>query len=159
AIEDVVGHHFSEFVLPEDTEDAGRALDKAARGIDLTDFENRLRASDGGVRWISWHTSKEDDLVYSYGRDITQQKAHAEALAAMEDALRQSQKMEAIGQLTGGIAHDFNNLLTGILGSLQLMQRKAPPGTLADIDRYIAAATTSAQRAASLTQRLLAFSR
>ncbi|WP_421865147.1 histidine kinase dimerization/phospho-acceptor domain-containing protein [Parvibaculum sp.] len=77
----------------------------------------------------------------------------------MEDALRQSQKMEAIGQLTGGIAHDFNNLLTGILGSLEMMQRKAAQGAFADVDRYMAAAATCAHRAASLTQRLLAFSR
>ena len=76
-----------------------------------------------------------------------------------EKALRQAQKMEAVGQLTGGIAHDFNNLLTGIVGSLDLMQRRHHRGEPLDLDRYISAAASSAQRAAALTQRLLAFSR
>jgi PAS domain S-box-containing protein len=76
-----------------------------------------------------------------------------------EDALRQSQKMEAVGQLTGGIAHDFNNLLTGIMGSLELLQRRLSQGRLSEIDRYVMAAQGAAKRAASLTHRLLAFSR
>jgi signal transduction histidine kinase len=76
-----------------------------------------------------------------------------------EEALHQAQKMEAVGQLTGGIAHDFNNLLTGIVGSLDLMQRRHRRGEPLDLDRYINAAVSSAQRAAALTQRLLAFSR
>ena len=76
-----------------------------------------------------------------------------------EEALRQSQKMEAVGQLTGGIAHDFNNLLTGIMGSLELMQARLRQGRLSEIDRYVAAAQGAAKRAASLTHRLLAFSR
>ncbi|MER2268552.1 PAS domain S-box protein [Methylobacterium oxalidis] len=75
------------------------------------------------------------------------------------DALRQSQKMEAVGQLTGGIAHDFNNLLAGISGSLELMQTRMSQGRLKDIDRYLTAAQGAAKRAAALTHRLLAFSR
>lgn len=77
----------------------------------------------------------------------------------VEETLHQAQKMEAVGQLTGGIAHDFNNLLTGIIGSLELMQRRHSAGSSKDDERYINAAVTSAQRAAALTQRLLAFSR
>jgi signal transduction histidine kinase/CheY-like chemotaxis protein len=76
-----------------------------------------------------------------------------------EDALRHAQKMEAVGQLTGGIAHDFNNMLTGIIGSLDLMQRYIANGRSAEIARFAEAAVTSAQRAAALTHRLLAFSR
>ncbi len=76
-----------------------------------------------------------------------------------EEALRQSQKMEAVGQLTGGIAHDFNNLLTGILGAMELMQARLRQGRLSEIDRYVAAAQGAAKRAAALTHRLLAFSR
>jgi signal transduction histidine kinase/CheY-like chemotaxis protein len=76
-----------------------------------------------------------------------------------EEALRQLQKMEAVGQLTGGIAHDFNNLLTGIMGALELMQARLRQGRLGEIDRYVAAAQRAAKRAASLTHRLLAFSR
>jgi signal transduction histidine kinase len=80
-------------------------------------------------------------------------------LMAAEEALRQSQKMEAVGQLTGGLAHDFNNLLTGISGSLQLMQTRLSEGRVNELDRYITAADGAARRAASLTHRLLAFSR
>ena len=76
-----------------------------------------------------------------------------------EEALRQAQKMEAVGQLTGGIAHDFNNLLTGVIGSLDMMQRRVQQGRTGDIERYATAAMTSANRAAALTHRLLAFSR
>ncbi len=80
-------------------------------------------------------------------------------LMRAEDALRQAQKMEAVGQLTGGIAHDFNNMLTGVIGGLHLIQRNIASGRLDRVDRYIEAATTSAQRAAALTSRLLAFGR
>ncbi|POF43516.1 hybrid sensor histidine kinase/response regulator [Pseudomonas laurylsulfativorans] len=76
-----------------------------------------------------------------------------------EDALRHAQKMEAVGQLTGGIAHDFNNMLTGIIGSLDLMQRYIADGRLNEIGRFTEAAVSSANRAAALTHRLLAFSR
>ncbi|WGO95479.1 PAS domain-containing protein [Pseudomonas viciae] len=76
-----------------------------------------------------------------------------------EEALRHAQKMEAVGQLTGGIAHDFNNMLTGILGSLDLMQRYIADGRATEIGRFTEAAVSSANRAAALTHRLLAFSR
>lgn len=79
--------------------------------------------------------------------------------AQAEEALRHAQKMDAIGQLTGGIAHDFNNMLTGVLGALDLIQRRAAAGRVSEIDRYIEAAMTSANRAAALTHRLLAFAR
>jgi signal transduction histidine kinase/TusA-related sulfurtransferase len=79
--------------------------------------------------------------------------------ADVEEALRQAQKMEAVGQLTGGIAHDFNNLLAGILGSLDVIERRLTQGRTEGLDRFIVGAQTSAQRAAALTQRLLAFSR
>ncbi|MCF7200909.1 PAS domain S-box protein [Pseudomonas oligotrophica] len=76
-----------------------------------------------------------------------------------EEALRHAQKMEAIGQLTGGLAHDFNNMLTGVLGALDLIQRRVASGRLGELDRYLDAAVTSANRAAALTHRLLAFAR
>ena len=77
----------------------------------------------------------------------------------IEDALRQSQKMEAVGQLTGGLAHDFNNLLTGIMGSLELLQTRMAQGRVQEFGRYITAAQGAGHRAAALTHRLLAFSR
>ncbi len=90
---------------------------------------------------------------------MTAEKAAAERLRATEEALLQSQKMEAVGQLTGGIAHDFNNLLTGIVGSLDLLQTRLNQGRTDNVARYINAAMTSANRAAALTHRLLAFAR
>jgi len=82
-----------------------------------------------------------------------QERNHAEEL------LRHSQKMEAVGQLTGGIAHDFNNMLTGIIGGLDLIQRYIQSGRHGETQRFIDAAVTSANRAAALTHRLLAFAR
>jgi len=158
-VENVVGQNLDRFVLADDMANTHVALDQAVSGADVTGFENRYVTASGEARWISWHTAQEEGLVYAYGRDVTEQRQAAEALASAESALRQSQKMEAVGQLTGGIAHDFNNLLTGIIGSLEMMQRKSAQGRTADVNRYAAAATTSANRAAALTQRLLAFSR
>ncbi|WPP01978.1 PAS domain-containing protein [Pseudomonas sp. HR96] len=80
-------------------------------------------------------------------------------LTQAHEALRQAQKMEAVGQLTGGIAHDFNNLLAGIIGSLELLDKRLSQGRHEGVERFIKGAQTSAQRAAALTQRLLAFSR
>lgn len=85
--------------------------------------------------------------------------ARSAELMRAEEALRQSQKMEAVGQLTGGLAHDFNNMLAGIVGSLELMQTRMLQGRVGDLDRYIGAAQGAAKRAAALTHRLLAFSR
>ncbi|WP_404712306.1 PAS domain-containing protein [Sphingomonas sp. MMS24-J13] len=158
-VDEVIGHGFAEFLHPDDLQETIAALGNAAAGSDLTSFDNRFFSRDGELRWISWNTTLEDGLVYGYGRDVSEEKRNSAALAAAEDALRQAQKMEAVGQLTGGIAHDFNNLLTGIIGSLEMMQRKAAQGRTADVERYAAAATSSANRAAALTQRLLAFAR
>jgi signal transduction histidine kinase len=86
-------------------------------------------------------------------------RERSDELEQAYEALRQSQKMEAVGQLTGGIAHDFNNLLAGIVGSLDLMQTRISQGRTDSLERYAKAAMSSAQRAAALTHRLLAFSR
>jgi PAS domain S-box-containing protein len=122
-------------------------------------FESRLRHKDGSYRWLSWTGVPDQDHIYAVARDVTAEKAAAERLKATEEALLQSQKMEAVGQLTGGIAHDFNNLLTGIVGSLDLMQTRLDQGRTENVSRYINAAMTSANRAAALTHRLLAFAR
>ena len=86
-------------------------------------------------------------------------EAEMASRARAEAALRQSQKMEAIGHLTGGIAHDFNNMLTGIIGSIDIIRRRIATGRLDGLERYMDAAWQSSQRAAALTHRLLAFSR
>ncbi|MDP4026959.1 PAS domain S-box protein [Methylobacterium sp. NEAU 140] len=91
---------------------------------------------------------------------LEQQVAERTAeLMLAEEQLRQSQKMEAVGQLTGGLAHDFNNLLAGIFGSLELMNTRISQGRLKDVDKYMVAAQGATKRAAALTHRLLAFSR
>ncbi|WP_159997574.1 hybrid sensor histidine kinase/response regulator [Roseomonas sp. 18066] len=104
-----------------------------------------------------------EDRVSSRTAELN--RAHAKVMAEVEqreraeDQLRQAQKMEAVGQLTGGLAHDFNNLLAGITGSLELLQTRMRQGRMAELDRFIATAQQSADRAAALTHRLLAFSR
>ncbi|GAC1332857.1 MAG: hypothetical protein NVSMB20_04790 [Bradyrhizobium sp.] len=103
------------------------ARELAARETTLR-FECRFRHKDGSYRWLSWTGVSDRDHVYAVARDVTAEKAAAERLKATEEALLQSQKMEAVGQLTGGIAHDFNNLLTGIVGSLDLLQTRLDQG-------------------------------
>jgi PAS domain S-box-containing protein len=156
---EVVGRSFREFVWPDDTDMTQSGLEDAAAQRDLTNFENRYRHKDGTPRWISWHTSVEGGLVYAYGRHVTEEKAQQDALHEAEAQLRQSQKMEAVGQLTGGLAHDFNNLLTGITGSLEMVTTRLAQGRIDELERYVAAAQGAARRAAALTHRLLAFSR
>jgi PAS domain S-box-containing protein len=122
-------------------------------------FELRLCSHDGATRAISWSAVAADDLLQAVGRDVTAEREAEAALQNAEEALRQSQKMEAIGQLTGGIAHDFNNLLTGIIGSMDMMKRRIAAERYGDVERFMNAAVVSAERAAALTHRLLAFAR
>ncbi|WP_347263964.1 hybrid sensor histidine kinase/response regulator [Nitrobacter sp.] len=144
---------------PEDIVKTRVEVRRLARGKATVRFENRLRHKDGSYRWLSWTAVPDQNLIYAVARDVTAEKVAAERLRAAEEALRQSQKMEAVGQLTGGIAHDFNNLLTGIVGSLDLLQTHIKQGRTDRADRYIEAAMASANRAAALTHRLLAFAR
>ncbi len=123
-------------------DDEGRAMRMIGAMLDLTDrkrAENELR-----------------ELNETLETRVSERTAD---LMAAQEALRQAQKMEAVGQLTGGLAHDFNNLLTGISGSLEMMQIRIAQGRTADVERYVGAAQGAARRAAALTHRLLAFSR
>ncbi|WCS28593.1 PAS domain-containing protein (plasmid) [Methylobacterium sp. NMS14P] len=150
---------FLDFVHPDDIAATVAAAEGLARGQAQLTFENRYLHKDGGHVWLSWNAVPRDGLIYASVRDVTETKRQAEALARTEEALRQSQKMEAVGQLTGGLAHDFNNLLAGISGSLELMQTRMGQGRMGDLDRYMTVAQGAAKRAAALTHRLLAFSR
>jgi PAS domain S-box-containing protein len=157
--DELVGTNLIDFVHPDDlgrTAEGGRQL---AEGRSQARFDNRYRHRDGSYRWITWAARPGETVINAVGRDFTAERERADALAAAEEALRQSQKMEAVGQLTGGIAHDFNNLLAGISGSLELIQTRLAQGRLKDVDRYINAAQGASKRAAALTHRLLAFSR
>ena len=115
--------------------------------------ERALRELNDNLETIV--TERTSQLVES------NQKVVAEILQreTVEQQLRQSQKMEAVGQLTGGIAHDFNNLLAIITGSLQMLQRRLDKGETGAIQRYVDSASEGANRAVTLIQRLLAFAR
>ncbi len=153
------GTRFLDLVHPEDQAATIGEMGRLADGFATLRFENRYRHTDGRWRWISWTAAPAEGRVHAVGRDVTAEKEAAAALRTAEEQLRQAQKMEAVGQLTGGIAHDFNNLLTGIIGSLALLKKRVAEGRAAETARYVAAATESAERAAALTQRLLAFAR
>jgi PAS domain S-box-containing protein len=146
---DLLGRSLAEFVAPDDRPALLRALgsETATGQVDL-----RLRDADGAWRWLNWTFVPEGDALYATGRDVTERRQ-------LEEQLRQSQKMEAVGQLTGGIAHDFNNMLTGIIAGLELARRRLEAGRKDDAFRFMDGATASAERAAALTHRLLAFSR
>lgn len=107
--------------------------------------------------WISWSTQLDEQQINAVGRDFTAERESASALAAAEEALRQSQKLEAIGQLTGGVAHDFNNLLTVIKSSTDLLKR--PDLSSERRARYVSAIADTVERAAKVTSQLLAFAR
>ena len=148
---EVASQSIFELLHPEDVERTRAGFQLTQEGQPAIGFPNRYRAKDGSYRWISWVGVPEDGLVYCSGRDITDE-------VATKEALRQSQKMEAVDQLTGGIAHDFNNMLAIILGSLDVATRRLQRGD-SGVQSYLDNARTGALRAAALTQRLLAFSR
>lgn len=156
---ELVGASLFDFIHPDDLTHTASGAQELANGISHHRFDNRYRHRDGGYRWISWSTRSHDNLINAVGRDITRDMERMAEIESMQNVLRQSQKMEAVGQLTGGLAHDFNNLLAGISGALQLMQMRLQQGRFNDFERYITTALGAAKRAAALTHRLLAFSR
>ncbi len=156
--EDLAGRSVYDFVHREHHELTAANL-RQLRGAPIRQSENRYRHKDGSLRWISWTAVTEGAQVYCVGRDVTEAKRQADELARTAEALRQSHKMEAVGQLAGGLAHDINNLLTGISGSLELLARRIAQGRVKELDRYLHVAQGAAARAAALTHRLLAFSR
>ena len=170
-------------IYPEDQPRVQSALQHSLDSGDDFIIEYRNRWPDGSLNWVDVRArairAKNGRVSSLVGvtSDITERKQAEVQLRRLnetleqqveertsqlrhnEEVLRQSQKMEAVGQLTGGIAHDFNNMLTGIIGSLELLRRRLARGKTDDLDSLIDLGVTSANRAAALTHRLLAFSR
>jgi len=156
---EIMGEHFSRFYTEED-----RAAGIPFRALETAKNTGRFEAEGWRVRKDGskfWAMVVIDPIRNDAGELIGYAKVTRDMSEkrAIEEQLRQSQKMEAVGQLTGGLAHDFNNLLTGISGSLELMQMRIAQGRIADVDRYLLAAQGAVKRASALTHRLLAFSR
>jgi PAS domain S-box-containing protein len=172
-----------ESIHEEDRQAVAVEVEEALRRGGPYRCEYRVRQHDGVFRWVEANGRVDLDenaapirfpgvlidiehrrAIETALRDLNQELESRVELAIeqrkqAEEALRQSQKMEAVGQLTGGIAHDFNNLLMGISGSLQMLETRIAQGRLDAAPRYIDAALGAAKRASALTQRLLAFSR
>ncbi len=163
---EAIGRHFSEFYTEQDRAagEPERAL-RTALEDGRYEIEGERVRKDGSRFWahvIIDPIMDERGELRGYAkitRDVTERRAATEELQSARAALMHSQKMEAIGQLTGGIAHDFNNMLAGIIGALNLVRRRIATRKYDEADKYIEAAQISANRAASLTSRLLAFGR
>ena len=162
---EIVGQHFSRFYTEEDRKAGlpGKTLEIAAREGKYEEEAWRVR-KDGSRFWASVFIDAlrdHDGKLIGFGkvtRDITERREREEELERVRQSLAQSQKMDALGQLTGGIAHDFNNMLTVIKTATDTLQRRLSAGER-EVGRYIDAVSRSADRAASMTQRLLAFAR
>jgi PAS domain S-box-containing protein len=170
------GRGWSRIVHMDDLAGAERRWGRAVATGETFQTEYRLRRADGQWRWhlaravaikedggsVTRWIGTDTDIQDQKDVNATLELRVAERtgqLRQAEEALRQSQKMEAVGQLTGGIAHDFNNLLQAITGSLERVQHRVATGRYAEIDRFLKASMEAASRAAALTHRLLAFSR
>ncbi len=153
---DLLTKPFAEIIHPDDLQTTAEVLDELTSGKPVHQFHVRLLKADGDSVQFAWSavpdSSPGSNAFYTVGRDVSEELRR-------EEMLRQSQKMEAVGQLTGGLAHDFNNLLAGISGSLELINMRLAQGRVAEVEKYATAAQGAAHRAASLTHRLLAFSR
>jgi PAS domain S-box-containing protein len=165
---EIIGQHFGRFYT-----EADRATGLPARALETATREGTFQAEgvrvrkDGSEFWANVVINPirdEDGKLMGFAkitRDVTERRQAAQALERAQEQLAQAQKMEGIGQLTGGVAHDFNNLLTVIIGNLESLQRglQVPALDGDRLTRSVENAMRGAQRAASLTQRLLAFSR
>lgn len=183
SFDELLGDGWTRMVHPDDLLSAGPDWARAIHAGTVYHTEFRLHNRNANYRW---HLARaipirnEDGSVDHWigtNTDIENQKRNEEALSRLNEslesrvaersaqleqanaALRQARKMETVGQLTGGIAHDFNNLLTGVISGVDMLRTRLAQGRYDDLKRYVDAVATSAERAATLTHRLLAFSR
>ena len=156
---ELLSRGYATFMHPDDMPPTLKAIQVMSESRRPTRFQNRIATKDGAWKPIEWTVAPEPDGVnfIAVGRDLSETKRRESELALAQEALRQSQKMEAMGSLTGGVAHDFNNLLTPIVGVLDMLQRRGIGGEREQ--RLISGAAQSAERARILVQRLLAFAR
>jgi PAS domain S-box-containing protein len=159
-----IGEVFPDLLLPEQASMIRGFIDRALAG---EMFTITAEVGDPDMTVPHWELSygplKAGDGsiigAFHHAKDVSARVQMEAELLQTQEVLRQAQKMEAVGQLTGGLAHDFKNLLTGMTGNMELLQLRVARGRLDDLDRFILAAQGAGRRAASLTQRLLAFSR
>lgn len=165
---------FTNCTHPDDAERTAAEFRKVAAGAPSRGFEIRMRHKDGGWRWIAWTAALDRGRIYAVARDVTVEKTRAEEIAAVnrqllaqieerervEETLRRMQRLEAVGQLTSGVAHDFNNLLTVVLGNTAFVRKGlASAGLGGKLLERLDHVRTAAERGATLTAQLLAFSR
>ncbi|SQF98087.1 PAS/PAC sensor hybrid histidine kinase [Paucimonas lemoignei] len=162
-----------ELIHPADVAMTVHEMESIARGNISTRFVNRMKHRSGDYRWLSWTIVPEGDLMYAAVRDITEERAVIDELAAANQRLRaqitererieadlqQMQRLEVVGQLTAGVAHDFNNLLTVILTSTTFAIRDIERGTLDKTVNRLQNVKDAGERGAKLTAQLLSFSR
>lgn len=150
---------YADLIHAEDIEATTAALAGMGETGLPTQFENRILTKTGGYKPVQWTVVPDPGGIsfIAIGRDLTDARAREHDLYQAQSALRQSQKLEALGQLTGGVAHDFNNLLTAVMSNLELLDKRLVGDDKAH--RLIQGAIQGAQRGATLTQRMLAFAR
>ncbi|MDA8455199.1 response regulator [Acidovorax sp. GBBC 3334] len=151
-----LSEHYLNFIYQPTLDSQGTVNGIFAEGYDVTD----QRIAEQELRTLNSHLeARVAERTRDLENALARLTAESREREAVQEALRQSQKMEAVGQLTGGLAHDFNNLLATISGSLELLSRRVAQGRFDDLGRYVTVGQGAARRAASLTHRMLAFSR
>ena len=172
---EVMSQAIVDLLHPADVAVTRTAMETLGNGAGTARFDSRVRSRDGSYRWIRWAVRPDAGYFYAIGRDVTEERAAADELAAtneelkqqieersrVEATLQQMQRLEAVGQLTSGVAHDFNNLLTVVLSNISLIRRLLNQGGQADerVLKRLDSMQSAAERGAKLTAQMLAFSR